>query len=173
MLYYRNGTVVPNIGGYSMRKRSAHLTCTLIEGMSSFSEYKSTRLNYVREYDPSPMVNVDQITKIDLEIAIKALYKKMMLSNQELQMLRYVALDGRLSRRDISFMIEKDSGYHVDQRTISRRLESAYLKISKELGFEYSDSRMFQMIAKKQGKPEPYILNDDEIEACQQKWERV
>lgn len=156
-----------------MRKKSAHLTRVLLEGMSSFSEYKSTRLNYIREYDPAPMINVDLITKIDIERAIKNLYKKRMLSNQELQMLRYVALDGRLSRRDISAMIERDSGYHVDQRTISRRLESAYIKISKELGFEYSDSRMFQMVAKKMGKPEPYILSDDEIERVQQVWERV
>jgi hypothetical protein len=156
-----------------MRKRSAHLLRILLEGMSSFSEYKSTRLNYVREYDPTPMINVDLITKIDIELAIKQLYKRGMLSKQELQMLRYVALDGRLSRRDISWMIEQDSGVHVDQRTISRRLESAYIKIAKELGFEYSDSRMFQMIAKRMNKPEPYILNDDEIEKFQQIWERV
>jgi hypothetical protein len=156
-----------------MRKKSAHLTRVLIEGMSSFSEYKSTRLNYVREYDPSPMINVDLVTKIDIERAIKSLYKRGLLSNQELQMLRYVALDGRLSRRDISAMIERDSGVHVDQRTISRRLESAYVKISRELGFEYSDSRMFQMVAKKMNKPEPYILNDEEIEKVQQTWERV
>lgn len=156
-----------------MKKRSAHLTRILLEGMSSFSEYKATRLNYVREYDPTPMINVDLITKIDIERAIKILYRKRMLSNQELQMLRYVALDGRLSRRDISAMIEKDSGVHVDQRTISRRLETAYIKIAKELGFEYSDSRMFQMMAKKMGKPEPYILNDEEIERAQQVWERV
>lgn len=156
-----------------MRKRSAHLLRVLLEGMSSFSEYKSTRLTYVREYDPSPMINVDLITKIDIEQAIKILYRRGQLSNQEVQMLRYVALDGRLSRRDISFMIEADSGIHVDQRTISRRLESAYVKIAKELGFEYSDSRMFQMIAKKRGYPEPYILSDDEIDEIQQTWERV
>lgn len=170
-----------------MRKKSAHLTRLLLEGMSSFSEYKATRLNYVREYDPNPMINVDLVTKIDIEVAIKSLYKRGMLSNQELQMLRYVALDGRLSRRDISAMIEKDSGYHVDQRTISRRLESAYVKISKELGFEYSDSRMFQIVAKNcnlgvftsilnsslGSHPEPYILNDEEIEKVQQIWERV
>lgn len=170
-----------------MRKKSAHLTRMLIENMSAFSEYKSTRLNYQRDYDPSPLINVDVITKIDIERAIKSLYKKGLLSNQELQMLRYVALDGRLSRRDISAMIEKDTGQHIDQRTISRRLESAYIKIAKELGFEYSDSRMFQMIARNcnlgvftryldsyvGSHPEPYILSDDEIDKVQQLWERV
>jgi len=156
-----------------MRKRSAHLTRTLLENYYTYSPYKGAKLAYVREYDPEPLVNVDINTKIDLEIAIKQLWRKGMLSKQELQMLRYVALDGRLSRRDISAMIQKEEGTYVDQRTISRRLESAYWKIAKELGFEYSDSRMFQIIAKKMGKPEPYILNDDEIDKAQQIMERV
>jgi hypothetical protein len=156
-----------------MRKRSAHLTRTLLENYYTYSPYKGAKLSYVREYDPEPLVNVDINTKIDIEIAIKSLWKKGMLSKQELQMLRYVALDGRLSRRDISAMIQREEGTYVDQRTISRRLESAYWKIAKELGFEYSDSRMFQIIAKKMGKPEPYILNDDEIDKAQQIMERV
>jgi len=156
-----------------MKKRSAHLTRTLLENYYTYSPYKGARLAYVREYDPEPLVNVDIITKIDIEIAIKRLWKRGMLSKQELQMLRYVALDGRLSRRDISAMIQKEENIYVDQRTISRRLESAYWKISRELGFEYSDSRMFQMIAKRMGKPDPYILNDDEIEKVQTIMERV
>lgn len=156
-----------------MKKKSAHLTRTLLENYYTYSPFKGARLAYVREYDPEPMVNVDIITKIDLEIAIKSLWKRGLLNKQELQMLRYVCLDGRLSRRDISAMIQKDEGTYVDQRTISRRLESAYWKIARELGFEYSDSRLFQIIAKKMGKPEPYILNDDEIEKAQQIMERV
>lgn len=156
-----------------MPKRSAHLTRILLENYYTWSAYKGARLAYLREYDPAPMVNLDLVTKIDLEIAIKNLWKRGQLSKQELQMLRYVALDGRLSRRDISAMIQKDEGTYVDQRTISRRLDSAYWKISRELGFEYSDSRMFQIIAKKMGKPEPYILNDDEIDKVQTIMERV
>ncbi len=156
-----------------MRKKSAHLTRMLIEGVSGFSAYKGAKLAYVREYDPNPPISVDLITKMDIERAIKILHKRGELSEQEIKMLAYVMMDGRLSRRQISDMIREEEGIYVDQRTISRRLESAYLKISKFLGFEYSDSRMFQITAKKMGKPYPYILNDDEIEKAQQLWERV
>lgn len=156
-----------------MRKRSAHLTRILIEGISNFSPYKGGRLSYVREYDPSPMINVDLITKIDIDRAIKVLYQRGELSDQEIQMLQYVMLDGRLSRRDISAMIEKEQGYYVDQRTVSRRLETAYQKISKFLGFEYSDARLFKMVAKRLDRPPPYILSDDEIDKVQQTMERV
>lgn len=156
-----------------MRKRSAHLTRILIEGISNFSPYKGGRLSYVREYDPSPMINVDLTTKIDIDRAIKVLYERGELSDQEIQMLQYVMLDGRLSRRDISAMIEREQGYYVDQRTVSRRLETAYQKISKFLGFEYSDARVFKMAAKKLGRPAPYILSDDEIDKYQQTMERV
>lgn len=156
-----------------MAKRSAHLVRILLESIYTYSPYRGSKLNYTREYDPVPQVNVDLIIKMDLEKTIKVLWKRKQLTNQEVQMLRYVMSDGRLSRRDISAMIQKDEGYYVDQRTISRRLESAYLKISKELGFEYSDSRVYQIIAKKMGKPEPYILNDDEIEKAQATWERI
>jgi hypothetical protein len=88
-------------------------------------------------------------------------------------MLLYVLSDGRLSRRDISAMIAKDEGVYVDQRTISRRLESAYYKISKFLGFEFSDQRLYRMVAKKRGHPYPYILSDQEIEQVQATWERI
>lgn len=127
----------------------------------------------MREYDPSPMINVDLITKIDIDRAIKVLYQRGELSDQEIQMLQYVMLDGRLSRRDISAMIEKEQGYYVDQRTVSRRLETAYQKISKFLGFEYSDARLFKMVAKRLDRPPPYILSDDEIDKVQQTMERV
>jgi hypothetical protein len=156
-----------------MRKRSAHLTRVLIEGISSFSPYRGAKLSYVREYDPTPQINVDITTKMDIERAIKILHKRGELSDQELMMLQYVMLDGRLSRRDISHMIEKEQGYYVDQRTISRRLESAYWKISRFLGFEYSDTRLFRMIAKKLERPYPYILSDDEIDKYQSIMERV
>ena len=156
-----------------MSKRSAHLVRILLENYYTWSPYRGGKVTYIREYDPSPMVNLDIVTKIDLEVAIKMLWKRRQLTKQELQMLRYVTLDGRLSRRDISAMIQKEEGTYIDQRTISRRLESAYNKIAKELGFEYSDRRMFQIIAKKLGKPEPYILNDDEVEKIQTIWERV
>lgn len=156
-----------------MRKRSAHLTRVLIEGISSFSPYRGARLAYVREYDPTPQINVDITTKMDIERAIKVLHDRGELSDQELMMLQYVMLDGRLSRRDISHMIEKEQGYYVDQRTISRRLESAYWKISRFLGFEYSDTRLFRMIAKRLNRPYPYILSDEEIEKYQQIMERV
>ena len=156
-----------------MRKKSSHLTRVLIEGISNFSPYKGGRLSYVREYDPAPMINVDLTTKIDIERAIDILFKRGELNKQEIQMLNYVMSDGRLSRRDISAMIEKEEGYYVDQRTISRRLESAYLKISRFLGFEYSDGRIFKMIAKKLGYPPPYLLSDEEIEKFQQIMERV
>ena len=156
-----------------MRKKSSHLTRVLIEGISNFSPYKGGRLSYVREYDPTPMINVDLTTKIDIERAIDILFKRGELNKQEIQMLNYVMSDGRLSRRDISAMIEKEEGYYVDQRTISRRLESAYLKISRFLGFEYSDGRIFKMIARKLGYPPPYLLSDEEIEKYQQIMERV
>lgn len=155
------------------RKKSAHLTRTLIEGISAYSPYKGARLSYIREYDPLPQISIDLTVKMDIQRAIKILYQRGELSEQEVKMLWYVMLDGRLSRRDISAMIQAEEGVYVDQRTISRRLESAYLKISKFLGFEYSDSRMFQMVAKRMGKPYPYILNYDEIDKAQQTWERV
>jgi hypothetical protein len=156
-----------------MRKKSAHLTRMLIEGISGFSPYKGGRLSYVREYDPSPMIMVDLTTKMDIDRAIKVLYQRKELSKQEIQMLQYVMLDGRLSRRDISAMIEKEEGYSIDQRTISRRLESAYWKISRFLGFEYGDGRVFKMVARQRGYPPPYILSDDEIDKAQVIMERV
>lgn len=156
-----------------MRKRSAHLTRLMIEGVSNYSAYKGGRLNYVRDYDPDPNINIDLTTKMDIDRAIKILYERKELSLQEIQMLRYVMADGRLSRRDISKMIQEEEGYYVDQRTISRRLESAYGKIAKFLGFEYSDSRIFKMVAKQWGRPYPYILSDDEIDKVQTIMERV
>ena len=156
-----------------MRKKSSHLTRVLIEGISNFSPYKAGRLSYVREYDPVPMIMVDLTTKMDIDRAINILFRRGELSKQEIQMLRYVMSDGRLSRRDISAMIEKEEGFYVDQRTISRRLESAYLKISRFLGFDYSDGRVFKMVAKKLGYPPPYLLSDEEIEKYQSIMERV
>lgn len=156
-----------------MRKRSAHLCRILIEGISSYSPYGGGKLSYKREYDPTPMINVDLTTKMDIEIAIKALKSRNEISRQEIQMIRYVMLDGRLSRRDISKLVQEWEGYYVDQRTISRRLDSAYQKIAKELGFEYSDGRVFKMIARAKGYPPPYILSDDEIDKVQQLWERI
>lgn len=156
-----------------MKKRSSHLTRVIIEGISNFSEYRGAKLLYSREYDPNPNINVDLTTKIDVERAIKILHDRGELSNQEVQMLSYVMLDGRLSRRDISYMIQEEEGYYVNQRTVSRRLETAYYKISKFLGFEYSDGRLFKMIAKKKGYPAPYILSDEEIEKAQIIMERV
>lgn len=155
------------------RKRSAHLCRIMVEGVSSFSAYKGGKLNYVRDYDPNPTTNVDLISKIDIERAIKILHERREISDQELLMLRYVALDGRLSRRDISKMIEKDMGYYVDQRTISRRLDSAYQKIAKFLGWEFSDNRIFKMVARLKGYPNPYLLSDDEIDQVQQIMEKV
>lgn len=151
------------------KRRSAHLTRTLIEGISSYSPFKGQKLLYQRDYDPSPNVNVDLIAVMDLKRAIKILHQRKELSDQEVLMLSYVMLDGRLSRRDISKMIEKEMGYYVDQRTISRRLESAYFKIAKYLGFEYTDNRIFRMVAKRGAskldidpKPSPYLLSDEE-----------
>jgi hypothetical protein len=145
----------------------------MVEGISNYSPYKGGRLNYIREYDPDPNINIDLTTKIDIDRAITTLYQRKELSDQELQMLRYVMADGRLSRRDISKMIQQEEGYYVDQRTISRRLESAYGKIAKFLGFEYSDSRIFKMVAKQMDRPYPYILSDEEIDKVQQIMERV
>jgi hypothetical protein len=156
-----------------MRKRSAHLTRVLIEGISNFSPYKGGRLLYTREYDPSPMINVDITTKMDIERAISILHGRKELSDQELKMLTYVMSDGRLSRRDISAMIKEDYNENVDQRTISRRLDSAYWKISRFLGFEYSDGRVFKLVARQRGYPPPYILSDDEIDKAQTIMERV
>lgn len=156
-----------------MPKKSAHLTRQIIEGMYNYSPYKGGRLTYNREYDPTPQIMVDLISRIDIHRAIKALWEQGELSKQEIQMLLYVLSDGRLSRRDISHMIQKEEGIYIDQRTISRRLETAYLKISKFLGFEYSDSRVFRMVAKKKNHPYPYILSDAEIDAVLQTWERV
>jgi hypothetical protein len=155
------------------RKRSAHLTRVLIEGISTYSAYRGAKLNYAREYDPLPQISLDLTTKMDLEKAISVLYRRGELSKQEVQMLKYVISDGRLSRRDISAMIKDHEGYYVGQRDVSRRLESAYWKISRYLGFEYSDSRMWQIIAKKMGKPYPYILDDLEIDKIQQIWEKI
>lgn len=154
-------------------KRSAHLTRILIEGMSGFSPYKGGRINYLREYDPTPMIAMDLVTKMDITRAIRILYNENELSKQELKMLSYVILDGRLSRREISAMIQEEDGTYVDQRTISRRLESAYQKISKFLGHEYSDERIFKMIAKKKGYPSPYILSAEEKQEVIQIWERI
>jgi len=111
---------------------------------------------------------------MDIERAISYLYKRGEITPQELMMLRYVMLDGRLSRRDISAMIREDNeGLYIDQRNISRRLESSYLKIQKFLGFDYSDSRLFKMIAKRQGAPEPYILSEEAIAKIQECWSRI
>jgi hypothetical protein len=154
-------------------KKSAHLTRTIIEGMYNYSPYKGARLTYNREYDPQPQIMIDLITKIDIHRAVKALWEREELSKQEIQMLRYVLSDGRLSRRDISHMIQEEEGIYVDQRTISRRLESAYYKISRYLGFEFSDQRLYRMVAKKRGYPYPYILSDEEVESVQQIWERI
>ena len=154
-------------------KRSAHLLRTIVEGISSYSAYRGSKLTYVREFDSSPTINVDVDSKIDIEVAINRLFKRNEISLQEIQMIRYVILDGRLSRRDISAMIKEQEGYWVDQRTISRRLESAYWKIAKEAGWEYGDARLWKMIAKKKGYPPPYILSDDEIDKYQQLLERI
>lgn len=156
-----------------MIKYSAHLTRLLVEGISSYSPYHGARLFYVRGYDPVPITNVDLTSKMDLEKAISELHKSHEISDQELMMLKYVISDGRLSRRDISLMIKEEEGYWIDQRTISRRLDTAYQKIQKYLGFEYSDARVFKMIAKKWGRPEPYILSDEEIDKIQQIWSRL
>jgi hypothetical protein len=156
-----------------MVKQSAHLLRTIIEGMYNYSAYKGGRLTYTNEYDPNPNIMVDLISTIDIRQAIKTLWEREELSKQEIQMLYYVMADGRLSRRDISAMLQKDEGLYIDQRTISRRLESAYYKIAKHLGFEYGDGRIFRMIAKKRGKPYPYILSDNEISEILQIWERI
>lgn len=156
-----------------MRKRSAHLLRMYVEGISNFSAYKGGRLSYIREYDADPMIQVDLTSKMDIDRAIKILYKRKELSKQEVQMLLYVMSDGRLSRRDISAMIREEYGYTIDQRTISRRLESAYWKIQRFLGNEYADSKIFKMVAKSRGYPPPYILSDDEVDKCQQIMERV
>lgn len=162
-----------NTGRKALRKRSAHLTRLIVEGISSYSEYKGAKLLYTREYDPSPNINVDLVARMDIDRAIKALYGRGELSAQEVQMLKYVQMDGRLSRRDISWMIQQEEGYYVNQRTVSRRLETAYFKIAKFLGHEYSDQRVFKMVAKKLGYPPPYILSDDEIDKYQQIWEKI
>lgn len=156
-----------------MTKPSAHLLRTIIEGMYNYSAYKGGRLTYTNEYDPDPNIMVDLISTIDVRRAIQDLWDKGELSKQEVQMLLYVMADGRLSRRDISAMLQKDEGLYIDQRTISRRLESAYYKIAKYLGFEYADGRIFRMIAKKRGYPYPYILSDNEIGEILQVWERI
>jgi len=156
-----------------MPKRSAHLTRVIIEGLYTFDAYKGGTISYVREYDPAPQILVDLTSRIDIHRAIKALWERGELSKQEIQMLQYVLSDGRLSRREISAMIQESEGIYVDQRTISRRLESAYYKIAKYLGFEFSDQKVFRMVAKKRGHPYPYILSDDEIIEVQQIWERI
>lgn len=156
-----------------MAKQSAHLLRTIIEGVYNYSAYKGSRLTYTNEYDPDPNIMVDLISTIDIRRAIKDLWDRGELSKQEIQMLLYVMADGRLSRRDISAMLQKDEGLYIDQRTISRRLESAYFKIAKYLGFEYADGRIYRMIAKKRGRPYPYILSDQEISDIQMIWERI
>jgi hypothetical protein len=157
-----------------MIKRSAHLTRLLIEGISAYSPYRGARLSYVRERDPqSTIIAVDLTAKMDLHQAIRVLWNRGELSEQEVKMLMFVMMDGRLSRRDISAMIKEKEGLFVDQRTISRRLESAYWKISKFLGWEYQDKRMFQIIAKQMGKTYPFILSDEECRKVQEQWERV
>ena len=145
----------------------------IIEGISSYSPYKGTKLGYVREYDTNPTIVTDLTTKMDIQRAIKILYKRKELSDQEILMLSYVILDGRLSRRDISKLIEKDSGFYINQRTVSRRLESAYIKIARFLGFEYGDGRIFKMVARQLGRPAPYLLNEDEIDKIIQIMEKV
>ena len=154
-------------------KRSVHLTRMIIEGISRYSPYKGTKLGYVREYDTNPTIVTDLTTKMDIQRAIKILYKRKELSDQEILMLSYVILDGRLSRRDISKLIEKDSGFYINQRTVSRRLESAYIKIARFLGFEYGDGRIFKMVARQLGRPAPYLLNEDEIDKIIQIMEKV
>lgn len=156
-----------------MPKRSAHLTRTIIEGLYSYSPYKGGQLTYKSEYDPQPQISVDLISRIDIHRAIEVLWQRKELSEQEVKMLLYVLADGRLSRRDISAMIQKEEGYYVDQRTISRRLDSAYNKIARFLGFEFSDQRLFKAIAKKRQRPYPYILSDQEIADIQAVWERI
>lgn len=156
-----------------MARRSAHLLRIMVEGIYTFSAYKGGRINYKRDYDPNPMINVGLVEKMDIERAIKTLHERQELSDDELKMLSFVMLDGRLSRRDISKMIQESEGYYVDQRTISRRLESAYWKISRYLGFEYSDTRIFRMVAKQLGRPYPYILDDIEIDKVQQIMEKI
>ena len=157
-----------------MSKRSNHLTRVIIEGLYNYSPYRGGRLNYARqEWDPVPQIMVDLITRIDIHRAIKALWETEQLTEQELKMLLYVLADGRLSRRNISDMIRDEEGIYIDQRTISRRLDSAYSKIAKYLWFEFSDERLFRMIAKKRGLPYPYILDDKSIAEVQQIWERV
>lgn len=156
-----------------MRKKSAHLTRQIVEGISSYSPYRGAKLTYAKEWDANPTINVDITMKMDIERAVKILWNRKELSDQEVRMLQYVMLDGRLSRRDISAMIKEEEGIDVNQRTVSRRLESAYFKISKFLGWEYQDVRLFQMIAKRSGKPYPFILSDQEIENIQNSWERV
>lgn len=157
------------------RRRSAHLMRIIIEGVSSYSPYRGGKISYRTEYDPNPTVNVDLITKMDVMRGIQALHKRGELSIQEIQMLAFVMADGRLSRRDISKLVEKELGYYVDQRTVSRRLDSAYWKLSKFLGFEYSDSRLFKLVAKEMGRRKginDYILSDDEIDEVQTICER-
>lgn len=167
------GAKPKDTGRKLLKKRSAHLTRLIVEGISSYSEYRGAKLLYAREYDPSPNINVDLVARMDIDRAITCLHDRGELSDQEVQMLKYVQMDGRLSRRDISFMIQKDEGIFVNQRTVSRRLETAYFKIAKFLGHEYSDQRVFKMIAKKLGYPPPYILSDEEIDKYQQIWEKI
>lgn len=156
-----------------MAKQSAHLLRTIIEGVYNYSAYRGGHLSYVNEYDPNPTIMVDLISIIDVRRAIQALWERQELSKQEIMMLHYVMADGRLSRRDISAMVQKDEGLFIDQRTISRRLESAYFKISKYLGYEYGDGRILRMIAKKRGALPPYLLNDLDVEKILQVWERI
>jgi DNA mismatch repair ATPase MutS len=144
-----------------------------VEGISSYSPYRAVSLGAVRGYDPTPVTNVDLTSKMDIEKAIAVLHKEGKLSDMEVLMLEYVKMDGRLSRRDISALLYDEQDIWINQRTISRKLDSAYQKIQKYLGFDYSDERVFKMIARKMNRPEPYILSDLEMEEIQQHWERI
>lgn len=156
-----------------MAKRSAHYVRLLTEGFSSYSPYHGAKLAYIKDTNDQEITNIALVEKIDLERAMTTLYRRGELTKQEVIMLCFVCLDGRLSRRDISALIEEEYGVYVDQRTISHKLESAYWKISRFLGFDYSDGRLFHMVARKLGRPEPYELTDEEIYAVQQEWERI
>jgi hypothetical protein len=156
-----------------LKKRSYHLTRVIVEGISSFSPYGGGKVTYKKEFDPNPIVNVAHAEKMDIERAVKILYQQGELTKQEIRMLNYVFLDGLLSRRQISEMIQKDEGIYVDQRTISKKLVSAYGKIQKFLGGDYGDEKLFRMIGRRMGKPSPYILSDEERDKAIQTWEKI
>jgi hypothetical protein len=130
-------------------------------------------LGAVRGYDATPTVNVDLTAKMDIEKAISVLHKEGKLSDMEVLMLEYVKMDGRLSRQDIAVLLYDENDLWVDQRRVSEKLGKAYIKIQKYLGFEYSDERVFKMIARKMGRCEPYTLTDEEVEGVLDHWERI